>query len=146
MVLDTLDKLQQYAGLNPLFPEVLRFLAEHPLDTLAPGRHDILGDDLFVNIQDVSPRGRAEAKLESHQRMIDIQIPLSDSEEMGYSPLCDLSDAPYDAQKDISFYNEVPQTYLTVNPNQFVIFFPHDGHAPAISSKPFRKAIFKVKA
>lgn len=146
MILDTLDKLQHYAALNPLFPEVLRFLAEHPLDTLAPGRHDILGDDLYVNIQDASPRGRAEAKLESHQRMVDIQIPLSASEEMGYTPLCDLPKAEYNAQKDISFYSETPQTYFTVKPNQFVIFFAHDGHAPAISPKEFRKAIFKVKA
>lgn len=147
MILDTLDQLQQYAALNPLFPEVLRFMAEHSLDQLAPGRYDILGDDLFVNIQDTdAPRSREDAKLESHIKMIDIQIPLSDSEEMGYSPLSALADAPYNAEKDITFYPEAPQTYFTVLPGQFVIFFPHDGHAPAIAPKSIRKAIFKVKA
>ncbi len=146
MFLDTLSNFEQYVSLHPLFPEVLRFLEQHPLSSLAPGRYAIQGDDLFVTIQDASPRTRSEARLETHQRMIDIQIPLSSSEEMGYSPLCDLSPTPYDAEKDISFYDAAPQTYFRVNPNQFVVFFPHDGHAPAISPKEFRKAIFKVKA
>lgn len=146
MILDTLDKLQQYAALNPLFPEVLRFLAANPLQSLSPGRHDILGDDLYVNIQETSPRSRHDAKLESHRRMIDIQIPITGSEEMGYTPLCDLPEATYNEGDDISFYPDAPQTFFTVRPEQFVIFFPHDGHAPAISPVSIRKAIFKVKA
>ena len=146
MILDTLDKLQQYAALNPLFPEVLRFLAANPLDALTPGRHDILGDDLYVNIQDTAVRSRQEAKLESHRRMIDIQIPITGGEEMGYTPLCDLPEAPYNADSDISFYTETPQTYFSVKPGQFIVFFPDDGHAPAICPASIRKAIFKVKA
>lgn len=146
MILSTLDQLQQYAALNPLFPEVLRFLAANPLDTLSPGRHDILGDDLYVNIQETAVRTRQEAKLESHRRMIDIQIPITGGEEMGYTSLCDLPEVPYNADSDISFYTETPQTYFSVKPGQFVVFFPDDGHAPAICPASIRKAIFKVKA
>ena len=146
MILDTIDNLQLYADINPFFGEVVRFMKENDLSTLAPGRHDIIGDDLYVNIAEASPRTREEAKLESHRKMIDIQIPLTASEEMGYTPLCDLPEAPYDEGKDIAFYNETPQSYFEVTPKQFVIFFPHDGHAPAISPRPWRKAIFKVKA
>lgn len=146
MILSTLDQLQQYAALNPLFPEVLRFLSANPLDTLSPGRHDILGDNLYVNIQETSVRTRQEAKLESHRRMIDIQIPITGGEEMGYTPLCDLPEVPYNADSDISFYTETPQTYFSVKPGQFVVFFPDDGHAPAICPASIRKAIFKVKA
>ncbi len=145
MILDTLPNLQQYAALNPRFQAVLRFLEQHDLSSLPTGRHDIDGDDLYVNIQDATPRTRQEARLESHQQMIDIQIPLSDSEEMGYSPLSALSEAPYDADKDIAFYDETPESYFTVRPGEFVIFFPQDGHAPAISPNGLRKAIFKVR-
>ena len=35
----------------------------------------------------------------------------------------------------------------TVNPGQFAIFFPRDGHAPCITDTPeIKKAIFKIKA
>ena len=145
MILDTLPNLQQYAALNPLFAAVLRFLEQHDLNSLPTGRHDIQGDDLYVNIQDAKARTRQEARLEAHQQMIDIQIPLSDSEEMGYSPLSSLSQAPYDAASDIAFYDEAPESYFRVSPGQFVIFFPQDGHAPAISPNGLRKAIFKVR-
>ena len=53
-----------------------------------------------------------------------------------------------DSEFDISFYGDTkPQTYVTCQPGQMVIFFPQDGHAPCISEKPvIKKAIFKVKA
>lgn len=146
MIIDTLDKLSNYAALNALFPDVLKFLKENDIQSLPDGRLDILGDDLYVNIQQAAPRTREEAKLESHRKMIDIQIPISDAEEMGYSPLCNLSDSPYEADKDISFYPEAPESYFSVKPGEFVIFFPQDGHAPALSQKGLKKAIFKVKA
>ena len=145
MILDTLPNLQQYAALNPLFAAVLRFLEQHDLNSLPTGRLDIQGDDLYVNIQDATARTRQEARLEAHQQMIDIQIPLSAPEEMGYSPLSSLSQVPYDADKDIAFYDETPESYFCVAPGEFVIFFPQDGHAPAISPNGLRKAIFKVR-
>lgn len=146
MILDTLGMLHKYAALNPLFPAVVKFLQENDLNALALGRHDIVADALYVNIQEASLRTREEARLESHRQMIDIQIPLSSSEEMGYSPLSSLSDVPYDADKDIAFYDEKPESYFCVTPGEFVIFFPQDGHAPAISPAGLKKAIFKVKA
>ena len=61
----------------------------------------INGADLFVNIQVAKGKTKEEAKLETHKKMIDIQIPLSTSETFGYTPLCGLPDAEYNAEKDI---------------------------------------------
>ena len=146
MILDTLDKLHHYASVNPLFVDVLRFLQQNDINTLPLGRHEIKGDDLFVNIQEAAARTREEARLETHKQMIDIQIPLSAPEEMGYTPLCQLDDQPYNEAKDITFYPQAAESYFTVTPGEFVIFFPQDGHAPAISPSGVKKAIFKVKA
>ena len=80
--------------------------------------------------------------------MIDIQIPITCPETFGYTPLCDLPAFEYNAEKDITKYGDTKaQTYVTVNPGQFAIFFPQDGHAPCIIEKEeIKKAIFKVKA
>ena len=79
--------------------------------------------------------------------MVDIQIPLTCEETYGYSPLEDLPDAPYDADKDMTIYEGVkPQEFVTLPTGMMVIFFPQDGHAPCVIDEPeIKKAIFKVK-
>lgn len=148
MIIDTLDNLGKYVGLNPLFADVMEFLKQNDLSTMDEGKHPIKGADLFVNIQMAKGRSREAAVLESHVRMIDIQLPLDTDETFGYSPVCDLPDYEYNPEKDMTKYGDTPsQTYVTVKPGQMAIFFPQDGHAPCISEKEvIKKAIFKVKA
>ena len=148
MIIDTLDNLGKYVGLNPLFADVMEFLKQNDLSTMDEGKHSIKGADLFVNIQMAKGRSREAAVLESHVRMIDIQLPLDADETFGYSPVCDLPDYEYNPEKDMTKYGDTPsQTYVTVKPGQMAIFFPQDGHAPCISEKEvIKKAIFKVKA
>lgn len=146
MIVDTLDKLSFYTGLNPLFQDVVDFLKANDLNTLNEGKHIIKGDDLFVNIQVAPAKTKSEARLESHRRMIDIQIPLSAPETYGYSPLGELGEASYNEKDDLTFHDEPASAYLTRKPGEMVIFFPQDAHAPCISETPVRKAIFKVKA
>lgn len=56
------------------------------------------------------------------------------------------ADAPYNAEKDITFFEGLAETYITVKPGMFAIFFPQDGHAPGISPDGVKKVIVKVKA
>ena len=147
MIIDTLDNLSKYVGLNPLFADVVTFLKEHDLSALEAGKYPIKDKDLFVNITTAKGRSREEATLETHINMIDIQIPLDVEETFGYTPLQDLPAFEYNAEKDITKYGDtLAQTYVTCRPGQMAIFFPQDGHAPCISvSAEIRKAIFKVK-
>lgn len=148
MIIDTINNLCMYVGMNPLFADVVAFLDENDLNTLGAGKHFIKDKDLFVNIQEAKGRSQEEAVLETHVKMIDIQIPLDGEETFGYTPLCDLPPFEYNAEKDITKYGDIQaQTYVTVKPGQMAIFFPQDGHAPCITDKAeIRKAIFKVKA
>jgi len=148
MIIDTLENLGKYAALNPLFADVVEFLKTHDLQTMEPGKYPIKDNDLFVNLQVAKQRTKETAFLETHVEMIDIQIPVTAAETFGYSPLCDLPAFEYNAEKDITKYGDTkPQTFVTVNPGQFAIFFPQDGHMPCITDVPeIKKAIFKVKA
>ena len=147
MIIDTLENLGKYVALNPLFADVVAFLAQNDLDKLDDGKHLIKDKNLFVNIQNAKGRSREAATLETHRDMIDIQIPLDGEETFGYTPLCDLPSFEYNAEKDITKYGDtMAQTYVTLKPGQMAIFFPQDGHAPCISDKEtIKKAIFKVK-
>ena len=147
MIIDTIDKLSDYVELNPLFADVVEFLKANDLQTLEPGKYPIKGDDVFLNLQIAKQRTKDTAFLETHIKMIDIQIPISCAETFGYTPLSDLPPFEYNEENDITKYGDTkPQTYVTVNPGQFVIFFPQDGHAPCIIDKEeIKKAIFKIK-
>ena len=147
MIVDTIENLGKYVALNPLFADVVEFLKNHDLRSMEPGKYPIKDKDLFMNLQVAQQRTKDTAFLETHIEMIDIQIPITCAETFGYTPLCDLPAFDYNAEKDITKYGDTkPQTFVTVNPGQFAIFFPQDGHMPCIIDEPeIKKAIFKVK-
>ena len=148
MIIDTIDNLGKYVALNPLFADVVEFLKTNDLQTMEAGKYPIKDKDLFLNLSLAKQRTKGTAILETHINMIDIQIPITCAETFGYTPLEDLPDFEYNAEKDITKYGDTKaQTYVTVNPGQMAIFFPQDGHAPCIIEKEeIKKAIFKVKA
>ena len=146
MIIDTLENLGKYAALNPLFPKVVEYIQQTDLCAQEPGKVLIEGTDLFVNYNVSKGKTPEQARIETHNKMIDIQIPLNVPETMGYTPRAALPEAEYNAEKDISFYPGLAKTYVTVHPGEFAIFFPQDGHAPCVSDEPeIKKVIFKVK-
>ena len=147
MIVDKIENLEKYFVLNPLFKEVADFLSANDMNALSTGIHKIKGDDVFVNIQEAKGKTQAEAVVEYHKKMVDIQIPFSGPETYGYIPTADLPAADFSEEKDVALLPGVAsQSYVTCQPGMFVIFFPQDGHAPCIAEEPeIKKAIFKVK-
>jgi YhcH/YjgK/YiaL family protein len=148
MIIATIENLGKYVALNPLFADVIEFLKNNDLRTMEEGKYPIKDKNLFLSVQVAKQRTKESAFIETHIEMVDIQIPISCAETYGYSPLCDLPEFEYDAEIDMTKYGDTkPQTYVTVKPGQFVIFFPQDGHAPCIiDEQEIKKVIFKVKA
>lgn len=144
MIIDKIENLNKYASLHPLFPQAFEYLQSVDLQALKIGKVNLQGNDLVVNIAETGIKSKEEALLETHNRFIDIQIPLSGVEVMGYTPRTDLPEETYNEEKDITFYAGLADTYLTVKPGMFVIFFPEDGHAPAITPESVKKVIVKV--
>lgn len=148
MVIDKLENIEKYASLNPLFAEAIEFLKSHDLAALEVGKTELKGKDLLVNVAQTKPKTKEQAKLETHRDFIDIQIPVSGVEIMGYTPAtaCQPAEAPYNTEKDITFFEGLAESYLEVKPGMFAIFFPQDGHAPGITPEGVKKIIVKVKA
>ena len=146
MIIDTIDNLGKYVAMNPRFAKVIEYLSTHDLSQQPEGKQLIDGEDVFANFSMAKGKKPSEAKLETHEVMTDIQIPISCTEVMGITPRKDLEPQPYNAEKDITFYPGLAQQYIAVRSGMFVIFFPQDGHAPCISDEEVvQKVIFKVK-
>ena len=146
MVIDKLENLEKYVSLNPLFAQAVEFLKTTDLNAHEIGKVVLKEGELIVNFAQARPKTKEEEKLETHNNFIDIQIPLSGVETMGYTPRTDLPEEEYNAEKDITFYKGFAKDYLTITPGMFAIFFPQDGHAPGVTPDGVKKVIVKVRA
>lgn len=146
MIVDTLENLKNYVSVNPLFADVIDFLSKNDLNSLEAGKHYIKDNDLFVNITTATGKTPDEATYETHNRMLDIQIPLSAPETYGYMPREDMPEAEYNDVKDVTKYPGLKGgSLIKCRPGEFAIFFPQDGHQPCIGEGEIHKAIFKVR-
>ena len=61
MILDRLEAAAQYARLHPGFDAAFDLLRSSPFEDLGPGRHEVMGDSLFLIIDQVQGKGREAA-------------------------------------------------------------------------------------
>lgn len=155
MVIDTLRNCERYARLHPDFARAFDFVAHADWTDLASGttaaerysvRHPIDGDRMYVSIDRMAPVGRAGARLEAHRRHIDIQFTIEGCDEIGWKPLagCTQPAGAFDDDRDVGFFADRPDTWLSLPAGAFAIFFPDDAHAPLAGTGTVIKAIVKI--
>lgn len=146
MIVDSLKNCALYYGVNSRLEKAFDALKGFDLENLEPGKYEIDGEEIFLNLVERGLKSPAEAKLEVHDRYIDVQVVLRGKEGFGWSERADMKQpqAPFNTEKDIQFFDDVPQTYYTLQPGQFTILLPEDAHAPLVGEGEIRKAILKV--
>jgi biofilm protein TabA len=146
LIFSLISQSSRYTTLHPLFPRAFSYIRNTDLLTLTLGVHDIIDKQLFVIVEEAEGRTRAEAKLECHRKYIDIQLVLTGIDEMGWKSLSDCHQpiAEYNSERDIQFFDDVPDSWISVPAGAFCIFYPEDAHAPLVSSGHIRKLIFKI--
>ena len=148
MILDKLANSARYNSLHPMFEQAFEYLKNNDLANIPTGKVVLVEDKLIVNIVDAVGKTADEARMETHRDFIDIQVPVGTTETMGCKAAADLTpDAEgYNAEKDLSFFDDKATTFCNIKPYEFAIFFPEDGHQPGIAEGTFRKVIVKVRA
>lgn len=147
MVIDSLKNSESSEKLHPLFKKAFDYLKSVDFAKAEVGKTELQGKDLFVVVSDSTLKTTSDAKLEVHNDYIDIQMPVSMPETFGWIARKDLKSPkePFNTEKDIQFFSDTPVSYVTVNPGDFAIFFPEDGHAPCIGEGVIRKVVVKIK-
>ncbi len=147
MIIDTLTNADKYVELHQHFAKAFEFIRSVDLETIEPGKYPIDGSDIHASVSLKDGLTAEKAKFEAHRNYIDIQVCPTGSEQIGWKPLekCNSPKEEYNAEKDVTFYNDKPDTYFTLNAGQFAIFYPEDVHAPMIGEGPIKKLVVKVK-
>ena len=126
MIIDALKNSELAECLHPAFKLVFDYVKSHDLLQTAPGRIELDGGDVYINVVEPEGKDKSEAVLETHDEYIDIR-------------------GEYDVKDDIAFYTDEAAFCFTLHPGEFAVFFPQDGHAPCIGKGKMKKAIAKVK-
>ncbi len=147
MIIDSLTNSDKYTSLHPRFDKAFEFIKSQHLQTIEPGKYAIDGPDLHAGVTEREGYVREEAKFECHNFWLDIQVCPTGKEQIGWSARENVTSpkGEYNAEKDVTFYNDTPQTYFTLQAGQFAIFYPEDVHAPQIGEGLIKKLVVKVK-
>lgn len=134
MVLDQLGQWRRYAGLSSRLAPAFTFLEQVSTAT-PPGRYDLTGSNGHALVQAFTTRPATDIVFESHRQYLDVQYLVTGRETILWAPVATLRvvTQAYDPAKDCALYAPVPTaTAVRLNPGQFAIFFPADGHAPGL--------------
>lgn len=146
MIYGKIDYADRYTSLHPLLPCLFAYVRSHDLLHTPLGKIVLDGDKLFIN--NVNPECLPQEKqvLEVHRRYMDVHILLEGKERVGWRNTDDCKELahPYDEAGDFATFFDKPTTYIDMMPNDFLMVFPEDAHAPIIGSGKIRKAIAKV--
>jgi YhcH/YjgK/YiaL family protein len=152
MIFDSAKNLDFYRslGMDGRYEKAVDFLKNTDLESLAPGKYEIDGNNVFANVTEYTTIPWEEARYEAHHNYTDIQYMISGSETMTYARIDELEEkVPYNEEKDVVFYdNENPGLQAVVKAGEYMIFNPWDGHKPkAFAKEPamVKKVIVKIK-
>ncbi len=147
MILDTIENLKLYKDLCSGFEKVIEEINKIDMKHFTHGVGKIkIDEDFIINVNEENLRSVEGAKLEAHDQFLDIHIPLTIEERIGYKNRnsCVRLSESY-PEKDLFFYDDRFDTIVSVPIGSFAIFLPNDAHAPIIGEGVIKKLVVKVR-
>jgi biofilm protein TabA len=147
MITDKLSNASKYYALGERIAEGLKFLERTDLSKIEPGRYEVRGNDIYVDVGDYQTKPVEEGAWEAHQKYIDIHTMARGTERMGYANVEGLTEKSFDEASDFVIL-EGEGEFLTLKPGTFMILDLQDGHMPGIAPagrETVRKVVVKVR-
>lgn len=140
-----------HAGLPAVLVRAIALAQAHDLHTIAPGRYELQGDNVLMNVMQFHSGVPEEKKAELHSQFIDIQILLAGEERIFYGvagSACECEEAHPD--EDYQLCRRIRgEQVLTLYPDMFAVFMPDEPHKPGCQvghSAGIKKVVIKVRA
>jgi YhcH/YjgK/YiaL family protein len=139
---------KQYHANKSGWNQAFAFLKLRDLDNIAPGRHEIDGDNVYAAVSEAPNMEYDKTSWESHRRYIDIQYVIRGKEQIGITTFEGLKvSQEYNEEKDVIFYTGEGPIH-SFQPGTFFVFFPEDVHRPGIKGathETVKKIVLKIK-
>lgn len=143
MIIDKIENVSLYKNI----PEVaVNFISSLKNKTPEIGKH-ILSDSVYANVETYETKLLTAGKFEAHKKYIDIQILLKGKEQIFVAPQKELTvSEAYNSDRDIEFYSDGVSgaERVCLDETNFVVLFPHEAHAPQVSTEEICEKVLKV--
>ncbi|HDT6509175.1 TPA: YhcH/YjgK/YiaL family protein [Klebsiella aerogenes] len=137
------------SGIHPVLAEALMLAVAACPQEKSPGRFNLRGDDIFMNVMVFTTQPAESKKSEQHAQYIDIQLLLSGEERILWGMVNSAQQCEaIHVEEDYQLCNAIEnQQAITLRPGSFVIFMPGEPHKPGcITTLPqeIKKVVVKV--
>jgi len=146
MIIDQISNSHLYYSLHPGLKSAFETIHQTDLSTLAIGRIELDGENLFAMVQQYDSKPIEQGIWEAHRRYMDLQMVIQGTERIGYTYIDRLAQGEYDANKDF-FPLFGAGDFLTLQPGNFILLLPQDAHMPGIAvttPAPVMKLVIKI--
>ncbi|ASE43190.1 N-acetylneuraminate anomerase [Citrobacter braakii] len=139
------------AGLHPVLQQALTLAVAANLQEKTPGRYELQGDNIFMNVMQFATQSPEQKKAELHREYIDIQVLLSGEERI----LFGMTDSARQCEEmhvedDYQLCSQIAdEQAMVLKPGRFVIFMPGEPHKPGCvvqAPMDIKKVVIKVRA
>ncbi|WP_345769150.1 N-acetylneuraminate anomerase [Citrobacter amalonaticus] len=139
------------AGLHPVLEEALTLALTARPQEQSPGRVELRGDDIFMNVMQFATQSASEKKAELHEQYIDIQLLLAGEERIHFGVADSARQCEeVHVEEDYQLCREIAGSQtITLQPGMFAVFMPGEPHKPGCSvgePKEIKKVVVKVRA
>ena len=146
MIKDNIKRAKIYYGLSENLRIGFEWLKNTDLASKPDGKY-VISDSVYANIQTYETKNTAP--YEAHKKYIDIQYMIDGQEMFGVKDYSDCKiKEQYNPETDCEFLEANSQDELSkLNTGEFVVFFPHDAHKPALkfqNQRRVKKVIVKA--
>lgn len=148
MIFGNIRDLKDFGYLEPQVLKCFAYAQEHDLLSYEKGRHDIDGDELFVNIVEYPTTTPENRFWEAHREYLDLHFMLRGPEQIDVNFIDNLEQKEFVPQDDFLPCFGDPNSNVVLREGDFLLCYPKDAHRTAVQvgeSTTIKKAIFKIK-
>lgn len=145
-----MGKASALSGLHPVLANALmQAIAAWPQDK-APGRYELQGDDIFMNVMTFATQLPEQKKAELHEQYIDIQLLLAGEERILYGVAGSARQCEeMHTEEDYQLCSAIEgMQRLDLTPGMYAVFMPGEPHKPGCvvkETEEIKKVVVKVR-
>lgn len=147
MIFGNLKQREELTFLEEKIKSCLAYAADHKLQDMEPGRYEIDGTRIYMNLEEFTTLSAEGRDFEAHKRYLDIFYIVDGAEQVDFNFIENMNQIYYDSEKDRASLEGDSAGSVVLRTGDFLVCYPHDAHRPAIfvgEPQKIRKAVFKV--
>lgn len=147
MIFTNLKDELQNKSLSKKIYECIKFTGENDLKKYEPGKYEVPGTEIKMNIDNYNTKSEDKGMWESHLKYLDVQIMLEGQEYIAVNNIHNLEEEERHVENDFLKHKGLELFRVLLKAGDVLVFYPEDVHMPGLQvekSENVKKVVFKI--